>query len=289
VNPMPRVASIVIPAHNEEHRIRPLMAVLSEPCIASLYDAYVICNGCTDHTREVAEEYPNVRVVEIEQQGKHYALNEGDRLAGDVFPRLYCDADIDTTAESIRALVDALCTDSVRVAGPTVNYGLNRSSWAVGFYVRAITSELTLRWHNEHLMGRGVYGASRAARQRFGEFPDLVADDLFFDRLFSLEEKVIVADSRVTVWMPSNLHTLVRGEIRVAEGNQQYLMHGEGKLPASGRLKRWLAGRRQASRRWRTDVRVRDVVPLAFYFCVTTAAKATLAIRKVRGHQIEWR
>jgi len=66
-------------------------------------------------------------------------------------------------------------------------------------------------------------------------------------------------------------------------------MHGEGKLPASGRLKRWLAGRRQASRRWRTDVRVRDVVPLAFYFCVTTAAKATLAIRKVRGHQIEWR
>ena len=128
-------ASIVIPAHNEERRIRHLLQSLSDPSIVGLYDVYVVCNGCTDKTRQVAEEYAGITVVEIDGVGKHHALNQGDLLAGDVFPRLYCDADIQVSPSSIEALIEALTTEEIQVAGPAVHYGVQHStaaSWPLG-------------------------------------------------------------------------------------------------------------------------------------------------------------
>src|SRR5450631_2509448 len=219
---MPSLASIVIPAHNEEHRIRTLLESLSDPLIAGDYDVYVVCNGCSDRTCEVAEEYPGIVVVEISDAGKHYALNEGDRLAGDVYPRLYCDADTQIAPTSIRELVGVLTTDDVVAAGPRVRYGDQGSTWTVKLYCRALQSRLMVRWLDDHLTGRGLYGVSRGARRRFEVFPPMFADDLFFDSQFEISEKIIVPDCDVTVWVPTNLRSLLWGEVRVSEGNQQF-------------------------------------------------------------------
>jgi hypothetical protein len=290
---MRRLASIVIPAHNEEHRIRGLLETLAQASASAPYDIYVVCNGCIDRTRQVAEEYSGVVVVEIDATGKHFALNEGDRLAGDVFPRLYCDADITTTPESIRALVDALDTDEVKVAGPVVHYSVAQSTWAVKMYYRALESNSFSQWHRDHLMGRGLYGASRAARQRFQHFPAMIADDLFFDSQFTPEEKVVVSSCVATIWVPHGLAQLLRGEIRVAEGNMQYQATYavdagvSGTAPRQSRIRPIKRLRRM--RKWSRDLRGPDLLPLLFYFAVTIAAKTVLALNKSRGRKILWR
>lgn len=293
---MPSRASIVIPAYNEETRIRGLLDTLSDPSIRGAYDVYVVCNGCTDRTRQVAEEYAGVVAVEIDGAGKYRALNEGDRLAGDVYPRLYCDADLRLSPSSIVALVEALTTEEVKVAAPQVRYAVEESTWTVKMYFRALESPVITRWQSEHLVGRGLYGASRAARRRFESFPALFADDLFFDSQFGSTEKVIPPDAIATVWVPDHLRQLIRGEVRVAEGNREYRVAecDEGGITDHAvtrrdRFELRLGDRITALGRWRRDLRGGDLVPVFFYLGVVAMARMTLAVKKLRGRQIHWR
>ena len=71
-------ASFIVPAYNEEFRIRGLLQTLTERSIAERCAVFVVCNGCTDRTSEVAREYVGVDVIDISARGKHHALNEGD-------------------------------------------------------------------------------------------------------------------------------------------------------------------------------------------------------------------
>ena len=244
----------------------------------------------------MAEGYEGVVAVEIDGAGKYLALNEGDRLAGDVFPRLYCDADLRLSASSIVALVEALTTEEVKVAAPRVRYAVEESTWAVKMYFRALESPVIARWQSEHLVGRGLYGASRAARRRFESFPAMFADDLFFDSQFGSTEKVIPPDAVATVWVPVDLRQLIRGEVRVAEGNRAYreavsLEGGTIDHPVKrpDRFELRLGDRITALGRWRRDLRGGDLVPLLFYLGVVAAARTTLAVKKLRGRQIHWR
>ena len=289
-------ASIVIPAHNEELRIRRLLQSLSDPSILGLYDVYVVCNGCTDKTRQVAEEYAGIVVVEIDGVGKHHALNQGDLLAGDVFPRLYCDADIQVSPSSIEALIEALTTEEIQVAGPAVHYGVQDSVWAVKMYYRSLDSRLMATWRVEHLVGRGLYGASRAARQRFTTFPNMFADDLFFDSQFERAEKMIVTECVVTIWVPVNVRELIRGEVRVAEGNHEYRVSDvdhdaltEHAVRRRPHFELRLKSRMLVLRSWGRQLRGIDVVPILVYLGISSASRLTLAVKKMRGRKILWR
>ena len=161
-------------------------------------------------------------VVEIAEVGKYLALNEGDRLAGDVYPRLYCDADIRLSPTSITALVEALTPDEVMVAAPEVRSAVEESTWTVKVFFRAVENPLIAQWNYGLLAGRGLYGPSRAARRRFDVFPDLYADDLFFDSQSGPTEKIALSDATAVLRVPVNLRHLMKGEIRVADGNRQY-------------------------------------------------------------------
>lgn len=289
-------ASIVIPAYNEESRIRGLLATLADPSIRDAYDVYVVCNGCTDRTRQVAEEYAGVAVAEIESVGKYLALNEGDRLAGDVFPRLYCDADIRLSPSSITALVEALTTEEVKVAAPTVRYAVEKSTTMLKVYYRAVALPIIARWNSGLPIGRGLYGASRAARQRFDSFPALVADDLFFDSQFDATEKLILPDAVVEAWVPANLRQLINGEVRVAAGNRQYRVAGNDPEDAArhamvghDRPASTLGDRFAALWGWRHELRGGDVVPVLLYIVIRATARTILAIKRVRGREISWR
>jgi glycosyltransferase involved in cell wall biosynthesis len=149
-------ASIVIPVHNEGHRIRSLRQSLSEAPLTEQYAVFVVCNGCTDRTREVAEGFEGIRVVEIEDVGKYFTLNEGDRLASDVYPRLYRDADIRMGLSSLTRWVDQLATDRVIAAGPTVRYGVDGCSWEIRKYYQALEIPIMTKWLDLHFVGRGI-------------------------------------------------------------------------------------------------------------------------------------
>jgi glycosyltransferase involved in cell wall biosynthesis len=288
-------ASIVIPAHNEELRIRSLLQSLTDDSIRGNVAVFVICNGCSDRTREVAEEFAGITVVTIDDIGKHFALNEGDRLAHDIFPRLYCDADVRIEASSVTALIQTLTTDATVVAGPGVEYGIDESSWGIKKYYQALKSPILSKWMSVHLVGRGLYGASREARKRFDSFPPIFSDDKFFDAQYRDDEKHTAPGSNVIVWVPTTLRRLIRSEARVAQGNQEYASYLEVRHAnlASGMVTSYLSVHRNVERlrtlrEWAKELRRRDWIPMAVYLYVTCMARLSLAVTKARRRQVNW-
>jgi hypothetical protein len=238
----------------------------------------------------VAEEYPGVTVVTIDEVGKHFALNEGDRLAQDVFPRLYCDADVHIDASSVNALVQALTTSRVAVAGPRVEYGVDQSSWGIKMYCRALKSPILSEWLDVHLVGRGLYATSREARKRFDVFPPLFADDKFFDSQFRGDEKHTVSGCHVVLWVPATLRRLIRSEARVAQGNREYASFLESRHPhfESRHFVLRNVQRVRTLRIWAKKLRPRDMIPIATYLYVTILAYLRLDVSKARRQQVEW-
>jgi cellulose synthase/poly-beta-1,6-N-acetylglucosamine synthase-like glycosyltransferase len=100
------IASVAVPAHNEEPVLeRSLQRLLADAAPGEL-DVIVVANACTDATAEVARR-AGVRVLESPVPGKVAALLRGDAHSC-VFPRVYLDADVELSVGSVRALIAAL-------------------------------------------------------------------------------------------------------------------------------------------------------------------------------------
>lgn len=208
------MTSIVIAAHNEAAVIgRCLDALLSEAAPGE-FDVTVVANGCTDATAAVAAARPGVRVLELAAAGKVGALNAGDEAAAG-FPRVYLDADIVLSTAAIRAVAGAV---GGAMLAATVGRRLDLRGRPLP--VRAYFAvHRRLPVFRDGLFGRGVVALSEAGRARFGRFPELVADDLFLDSLFSLAEKRQVTSYSAVVATPRRTADLVRRLVRVRGGN----------------------------------------------------------------------
>jgi hypothetical protein len=66
-----------------------------------------------------------------------------------------------------------------------------------------------------------VYGLSATGRSRFGAFPDVVADDLWVDRLFDDGEVEIVDSAPVVVPVPRRSRDLLRVLRRTYRGKRE--------------------------------------------------------------------
>ncbi len=288
-------ASIVIPAHNEESRIRSLLATLDDQSIKGKYAIFVVCNGCVDRTRDVAEQFDGVAVVEIADVGKHFALNEGDRLAASLFPRLYVDADARIDPASIELLVQQLSMEGTIAAGPTVEYDASNCSWLVNMYLRALDSPIVRKWSDAHLMGRGLYGANREARKRFEEFPPLIADDTFFDSHFQASERFVLPEATVTISTPKVFWKLIVSEARVVQGNRDLIAYRDD---AQGALREGIDDvalratgtfpRRSSLVALTRDVRMTDVVPLLVYVSMKLIPRLYLTYLQLRRRKVRW-
>jgi glycosyltransferase involved in cell wall biosynthesis len=213
------VASVVIPAHDEEAVIGRLLTPLAPAAVAGELLVVVACNGCTDRTAVVAAGFSGVMVVTIGDASKVAALNAGDAAAGDVFPRLYIDADVRVDLEAVRAVAEALDTDLPRAAAPRMRAIVaGRPAVVRGFY-RVF---MELPWVTDNLVGSGFYGVSRAGRARFGAFPDLINDDLVVRELFRSDERICVAAHEFAIETPRTTSALVRAKARVSRGVGEY-------------------------------------------------------------------
>ncbi|MGC1419877.1 MAG: glycosyltransferase [Acidimicrobiales bacterium] len=271
--------SIIIPAFNEEASIGSLLSVLSGADFLQICEVFVICNGCDDATFEIASSFTGLTTSES-APGKTHALNRGDLLAGNLFPRLYLDADVTISQDSVLALLRALDTDVVGVAGPRVEYDFARRPFIVRRFFRAYeTVPGLLHWRLSHMEGRGVYGVSRTARARFGEFPDVRADDAFFDRQFTYQEKQNVDDALTIISVPESMKQLVRSEVRVAAGNRELLSRFPDlkPRPTSNRPK-WIAT-------WRDP----QLVNLAIWLAVHLWVRCLVVLRSGANRREPWR
>src|ERR1700724_2091678 len=165
-------ASVIVPVHNEAKRGFAVLDVLADAAIRLNFLIVVVCNGCTDDSAAIARARPGLRVIELPIASKTAALNAGDLEAGTVFPRLYLDADVATTADGLQALAAALQDGPASVAGPLVRYDTSGTRWLVRTYFSALETLPFIRAIREqHLEGRGLYGTNQDGRRRFAEFP----------------------------------------------------------------------------------------------------------------------
>jgi len=172
-------------------------------------------------------------VVEIAQASKIAALNAGD-AAADVYPRAYVDADVRISSATLLALADALSDDAVpRVAAPRLVVDTKGSEWAVRQYFRAW---MLSSYHADGHVGSGVYALSQAGRQRFGMFPEVIADDRFVQLHFAPDERMQLLGHEFAVPAPRTLAAQVARNTRILAGNRQLVVQDAWAAtgPASG-------------------------------------------------------
>lgn len=214
-------ASIVIPAHNEATTIRHVLRMLSDDALPGEFEVVVACNGCTDATARIASSFVGVKVVELPEPSKVAALNAGD-AAATVFPRIYLDADIAVSIDSLRAVVSVLECRAPAAAPLPVLDTLDCSPASRAYF--QIFSRLGYTKH--HLIGAGIYGLSESGRQRFGQFPDVIADDAYVYGFFRDEERYNPPGATFTIRAPRTLGALYKRQVRMALGNLQLKARG---------------------------------------------------------------
>ncbi len=216
------IASIVIPAHNEQAVIARTLTTLLAGAYNGEFEVVVVCNGCTDSTASVSETFADrgVRTLSIETPSKIAALNAGDQAVS-IFPRVYLDADVRVSTESIRKLVATLNTGAL-AAAPRAQLDLNDCS----MLVRAYFSVWSRLGHVNRGLGSGVYALSAQGRERFAEFPDVLADDFYVYCLVGGENRVSPSDAYSIVDQPRTLSDLAKRRLRIEKGNAELRRQG---------------------------------------------------------------
>jgi Glycosyl transferase family 2 len=209
------IGSVLIPAHNEAAVIRRCLDHLFEGIDGGELEVAVVCNGCCDDTAAVARTSGHpIEVIELDEASKPAALRMGDRLLL-TFPRLYLDADVVLRGPVARQVLEHLRRDGAVAARPPFRYDAAHSSAVVQRYFRARSRMPTVMGS---IWGAGVYGLFASGRARFGDHPDVVADDLFVHQHFDPHEIEIVGDEPVVVIAPARFEDLLKVRRRAHRG-----------------------------------------------------------------------
>ncbi|HEY3421660.1 MAG TPA: glycosyltransferase [Methanocellaceae archaeon] len=116
--------SVIVPAFNEEKRIRPCLESIRAQKTRFTYELIVSDSNSTDSTAAIAREYTN-KVVVCEERSTARARNEGAKLAiGDVF--VFIDSDTTVMPDYLDTVHDAF-TDKRLLAVSTAFKFTNRS------------------------------------------------------------------------------------------------------------------------------------------------------------------
>jgi hypothetical protein len=265
-------ASVLIPAHQEEAVIGRCLSSLLADAGPDEFEVVVVANGCSDRTTAVVRGFaPRVRLLELPAGSKPAALNEGERLLRH-FPRVYLDADVELSANTVRSLVAALAAPRPLLATPRRSLQMAHATLLTRGYFR--TWEALQRARQETI-GTGVYALNEPARRRFDSFPDAIGDDTFVHSLFRPGDRRVV-DDPVKVWPPQRLSDVVAVRTRVVLGNMTApAAQARRDRPSWAAQARHLAGEPLA------------VLGIPFYAAVTLLIRARARAR-LRAGDLSW-
>src|SRR5262249_38809459 len=149
---------------------------------------------------------------------KALAIRLGDEACR-VFPRVYLDADVELTADSVRALVAACGRPGVLACAPVPRLDLD----GVGGFVRRVHPvHERLIAANRGLAGVGVYALTEPGHARVFPMPeDVISDDGWVHASFTPSERVVVPDARSLVRPARTVAAHLSRRVRVRRGNRQ--------------------------------------------------------------------
>jgi glycosyltransferase involved in cell wall biosynthesis len=211
------VASIIIPAHNESAVIGRCLQSIFSAALPAEFEVIVVCNGCSDSTADIVRnDFPFASLIETPKASKTGALNLGDAAAS-VFPRIYLDADLVVSVESLRLIVQPLVSDDALAACGQMNISFNQSSFPVRSFYRVWS-------HNSYLKNGkfgGLFAVSRKGHSRVSPFPELTNDDEFVRRSFTGEERAFVENSSFEMIAPRSISGLLKIRSRAIRGTRE--------------------------------------------------------------------
>jgi glycosyltransferase involved in cell wall biosynthesis len=114
--------SVIVPAYNEEKYIRTCLEALIHQD-EKPDEIVVVDNNCTDHTAQIAQEFP-ITILKEEKQGMISARNAGFNHAdGDIIAR--CDADVIVPVDWIKKIKNNFEDETIdALTGPACFYDL---------------------------------------------------------------------------------------------------------------------------------------------------------------------
>ena len=212
--------SVVIPAHDEATVIGRCLEASTPSSARAAHVVVVACNGCTRRHRRRGPGVRRPRGPRDRPRSKTAALNLGDEVADDLSAALRrCRR---RTARRLGGRAGRPAVDRAQPSRPVPPYlNVPRRQGLVRSYYRArapvLRSGLALGRRRLRTLDRGT--------GRFEEFPDVIADDLFVDRLFRRDEIEIVDADPVVVHTPRDVRNLINVLRRAQRGKGELAGH----------------------------------------------------------------
>ena len=268
--------TIIMPAHNEMAVIGASLQGLMPGVESGAFEVVVICNGCTDNTANVVRSVSDkILCLEVDTPSKTNALNVGD-AAAHYFPRVYMDADIQLSTDGIEKMAAELNNKKLLAVSPCMNMKISHSSWMVKAYYNVWSR---LPYCQAGMIGVGVYVLSEEGRGKFGEFPDIIADDGFVRLQFSDEQRGAVTGVESVITAPSKLSGLIKIKTRSRLGEYEL----RSKFPALFQHdQKNYGGAALAILQWNT------VASVMIYFAVNIMTRMRAKMQLKSKKELEW-
>ena len=213
----PALATVIIPAHNEASVIGRCLESIYNSIKPGEFEVIVVCNGCTDDTAKVvATCFPLVKLLETPVASKVDALNYADTEAR-YFPRIFLDADLSVSADSLRALISPLQDNKALASCGRMEIDASRSNVAVKAFYRV--------WQYNSYFEQGKFGGlfsvSERGHARITPFPHVVNDDELVRRKFCATDRAYVESCSFKMTAPLTLDGLIKIRLRAIRGTVQ--------------------------------------------------------------------
>jgi glycosyltransferase involved in cell wall biosynthesis len=210
--------SVIVPVYNEESVLEKTVPSVLAAIGADEADVVYVCNGTVDNSADCIRRLAGdrVRIIEIAEASKANAFNVAEATLR-TFPRFYVDADVLLPPKAFSTLVDVLQSDQAELVCPKIHFETATSSWIA----RKISQTWLALPHAKHAAFHHVLGLSASGRQRWKQFPFILADDAFIEAMIPLEKRKIIDSVTLTTWPPQTFWGWVGVRARWTKGQKQ--------------------------------------------------------------------
>jgi cellulose synthase/poly-beta-1,6-N-acetylglucosamine synthase-like glycosyltransferase len=210
---------VIIPVRNEAAIIGQTVSALKAAVGHERARLIWVCNGCTDDSALLLQTMAGTgsEVIILDEGSKTKALQAGDDMLGDLFPRLYLDADVRLAPGDLGRLMAPLRTGHADVTTARHVYDCSKASFAARAMARCW---MALPYANVSAV-MGVIAVSQRGRALWGHWPTLMGDDVFVTSTVPEHRSVMVDGACATTWPPRDFGSWVRMRKRWLTGEKQ--------------------------------------------------------------------